>query len=113
MKEIHWLSDTREILASFPEDVKKETGFALYCEQLKIPHSAVKPLKGFRYTVREIKSSFRGETYRTVYVVNIGDSLYVLHVFQKKSKKGISTPKPDMDLIRKRIKLAEEDAKEK
>lgn len=113
MKDIYWIGNTRENLADFPDEVSREMGFALYCEQIKFPHSSIKPLRGFKHAVREIKSDFKGDTYRTVYTVNLGDYLYVLHVFEKKSKRGIATPKPDMELIRMRIKEAEKHAKER
>lgn len=113
MKDIYWIGDTRETLSDFPKEVKSEIGFALYCEQAKIPHPSIKPLRGFEKAVREIRASHRGDAYRVAYVVNLGNSLYVLHVFQKKSKRGIATPKSDMDLIRKRLKLAVEKAGEK
>jgi phage-related protein len=60
----------------------------------------------------EIVEDSQGSTYRAVYTVKVGDAIYVLHCFQKKSTKGISTPKPDMDLIRERLKAAQERAKE-
>jgi phage-related protein len=62
--------------------------------------------------VYEIGVDHDSDTYRGVYAVNIGTAIYVLHVFKKKSKKGIETPKPDMDLIRSRLKLTKEDANE-
>lgn len=68
-------------------------------------------MKGFKHAVREIRTRHRKDAYRAVYVVNLEDKIYVLHVFQKKSNTGISTPKTDMALIRKRLKQAEEDAK--
>lgn len=108
MKDVYWMADTKEALSKFPDEVKNEIGFALYCEQIRKPHPKIKPLKGFKETVREIISGSRGNTYRAVYVVNIGDSLHILHVFQKRSKKGKATPKPDIDLIRKRLKQARE-----
>ncbi|MBI4988798.1 MAG: type II toxin-antitoxin system RelE/ParE family toxin [Rhodocyclales bacterium] len=54
---------------------------------------------------------FRGDAYRAVYTVKFGDTVYVLHCFQKKSSHGIGTPKPDIDLIRERLKAAEAHAK--
>ncbi len=109
---IYWMANTKEMLTKFPGKVRKEIGFALYCEEINIPHPSIHPLKGLKQTVREIKSGYKGDAYRTVYAVNLGDSIYVLHVFQKKSKRGKTIPKPDMDLIRKRLKQAVEQAKE-
>lgn len=72
----------------------------------EFPHNA-KPLKGLS-GVQEIRVNYDTDTYRAVYTVNIGDKLYVLHIFQKKSKKGNETPKQDMDIIRTRLKRAKE-----
>jgi phage-related protein len=66
-----------------------------------------KPLKGFGSGVFEIRDNFDGDTYRAVYTVRLGDVLYVLHVFQKKSTKGIATPKRHLDLVRQRLRDAE------
>lgn len=59
----------------------------------------------------EVVEDFRGSTYRAVYTVKFRNAVYVLHCFQKKSAHGIETPKPDMDLIRERLKAAEAHAK--
>lgn len=70
----------------------------------------VKPLKGFRgASVLEIVDDFDGETYRAVYTVRFAGAVYVLHAFQKKSKRGIATPKGELDLIERRLKRAKED----
>lgn len=74
--------------------------------------SSIKPLKGFS-GVYEIRSDFDTDTYRAVYVLNLADVIYVLHVFKKKSKKGSETPKQEIDLIRTRLKRAQEDADER
>lgn len=112
MKEIQWQADTKKEMANLPHSVRKDIGLALYAEQINKPHPAIKPLKGFKHVVREIKSSAQSSTYRAVYVVNLGEKIYVLHVFQKKSSTGIKTPKPHMDLIRKRLKELEQKLKE-
>jgi len=84
-------------------------GYALYQAQIDEPHPSIKALKGKDLKgVYEIRENLDKNTYRAVYVVNLGDSIYILHVFQKKSKKGIATPKPDMDTIITRLKLAKE-----
>jgi phage-related protein len=54
---------------------------------------------------------YQTDTYRAVYTIKFSESVYVLHAFQKKSKKGMATPKPDIDLIKRRLKVAEEDYK--
>lgn len=81
-------------------------GYALYQAQVGRKPPSAKPLAGFGSAgVLEIVED------RAVYTVNFSDSVYVLHAFQKKSKKGIATPKPDSDLIKRRLKVAEEDHK--
>lgn len=62
--------------------------------------------------MREIRADVDSDTYRAVYAVNPGDVIYMLHVFQKKSKRGVETPKPDMDAIRSRLKQVKELASE-
>ncbi len=109
MKELVWLADTREVLASFPDKVRKEIGFALWCEETQVPNADIKPLKGFKHTVREVRSRYEKNAYRAAYVVNLGEHIYVLHVFQKKSTTGIATPKPDLRIIEKRLKELEQE----
>lgn len=84
-------------------------GYGLYLAQIGEKHEDAKPLKGFKGAgVVEIVDDFQGDTYRAVYTVQLESMVYVLHVFQKKSKSGIATPKQDLDLIQKRLKLAQE-----
>ena len=85
-------------------------GYALYQAQLGLKFASAKPLSGFGgASVLEIVDDFRTDTFRAVYTVRFPEMVYVLHAFQKKSKKGIATPKADLDLIRKRLKLAQKD----
>ena len=85
-------------------------GFALYQAQLGRKAVSAKPLGGFGgATMLEIVDDFRTDTYRAVYTVKFGDAVYVLHAFQKKSKRGKATPKAELDLIKSRLKLAAED----
>jgi phage-related protein len=75
---------------------------------------AAKPLKGFGgASVFEIVASNRGNAWRAVYTVRFQDTVYVLHVFQKKSTKGIATPIREIDLIRRRLAEAERDYRER
>ena len=111
MKSITWVGDSKRRLKEFPEDVQDEIGFALERAQWGGKHRHAKPLRGLS-GVFEIVSDYARDTYRAAYVVNLGDRIYVLHCFQKKSKKGISTPKKEIDLIRRRLRLAQELAKE-
>jgi phage-related protein len=81
----------------------------LYQAQCGEKHPDAKPLKGFQGAgVLEVVEDFDGDTYRAVYTVRFVGVVYVLHVFQKKSKRGIATPKPDMDLVEGRLKRAKE-----
>ena len=95
-----------------PDDVIDVFGFALHLAQMGKKHDQAKPLKGFGgASVLEVVEDHMGDTYRAVYTVNIDDKVYVLHCFQKKSTKGIETPKHEMDLIRERLRAAQTHAK--
>jgi phage-related protein len=85
-------------------------GFALFLAQQGRKHSDAKPLRGFGGAgVLEIVEDHAGNTYRAVYTVRLAGRVYVLHAFQKKSKPGIETPKSEIDLIKRRLKRAEEE----
>lgn len=87
-------------------------GYALYQAQLGLKAASAKPLRGFGGAgIFEIVEDYQSDTYRAVYAVKFSEFVYVLHAFQKKSKRGIATPKPDIDLIKKRLNVAEEDYK--
>lgn len=93
---------------AMPDAVQQVFGFALFHAQIGKMHPAAKPLKGFGSAgVVEIVEDSRGNTYRAVYTVRFAGAVYVLHCFEKKSKRGIETPKREMDLIRERLKEAE------
>ena len=110
-KELVWIGSSLADLKAMPDEVQQEVGFALDRVQRGLPHLSIKPLSGLP-GVQEIRADFDHATYRTVYVVNLADAIYVLHAFQKKSKKGIATPKKEMDLIRVRLRLAREQSDE-
>lgn len=91
-----------------PEAVQRAFGYGLFQAQCGKRSSHAKPLKGFGSAgVVEIVEDTADSTYRAVYTVRFGATVYVLHCFQKKSTQGRETPKPDMDLIRQRLKVAE------
>jgi phage-related protein len=91
-----------------PDEVKSHLGYALYVAQLGGKHRDAKPLKGFGGAgVVEIVKDHRGDTFRSVYTVRFAGAVYVLHVFQKKSKTGRETPKADINLIELRLRLRE------
>ena len=95
-----------------PDDVKSHMGYALYIAQLGGKHRDAKPLKGFGGAgVLEVVKDHRGDTFRSIYTVRLAGAVYVLHVFQKKSKTGSATPKTDLDLIEARLREAERVAK--
>jgi len=107
MKVIQWHGDSKKVIGRFPEDVRKPIGIALHIAQMggKAPYA--KPLKGYNAVgVFEIVADDTGNAYRAVYAVKIGDVLHVLHAFQKKAKKGIATPKAELNIIDSRLKKA-------
>lgn len=107
-KPLVWLGDSLEKLRSFPPIVKDEIGFGLYQTQSGNKHVNAKPLMGLGPGVLEIVSDYRGDTFRAVYTVRLANKVYVLHVFQKKSKSGIATPKSDIELVKHRLRRAVE-----
>jgi phage-related protein len=110
IKPVVWIGSAKADLSSFPEEVKDSIGFALYVAQQGGKHSDAKPLKGFAGAgVLEIVEDHDGDTYRVVYAVRLPGRVYVLHSFQKKSKSGIATPKAEVNLIKTRLKRAEEE----
>lgn len=108
-RQVLWVSSAKEDLLEFPAGVRQTVGFALHLAQIGLKHDHAKPLSGFGgASVLEVVEDHRGDTYRAVYTVRFEDAVIVLHAFQKKSKRGIATPAHDIELIRKRLKLAEE-----
>lgn len=112
LKPLQWVGSSKKDLLAMPEDVIDVFGFALHLAQMGKKHDQAKPMKGFGgASVLEVVEDHMGDTYRAVYTVKIADKVYVLHCFQKKSTKGIETPKHEMDLIRERLKAAQAHAK--
>lgn len=112
-KLVVWLGTSRKDLKRFPEEVQDDIGRALMRAQFGGKDDAAKPWKGLGSGVMEIVSRFDSNTYRAVYTVNIGEVIYVLHSFQKKSKSGISTPREEIAVIEARHKLALELSKQR
>ena len=106
MKPVIWVGDSLRVLRTFPSGVQDEVGYALYLAQRGAKHLSAKPLKGLGPGVLEVLSDYRGDTYRAVYTIRLADRVYVLHAFQKKSKRGIATPRIELDLIGRRLKAA-------
>jgi phage-related protein len=111
-KSVVWMGDSLKQVKNFPEEVRKDIGSSLYEVQVGDKPKNAKPFKGVGSGVFEIITRFDSDTYRTVYVYTIGNCVYVLHAFQKKSPKGIKTAQKDIDLIKKRYKAAVERSKE-
>jgi len=102
------MGTSREDLKQFPDDVQDEMGYGLFLAQKGEKHHKAKPLKGFAGAgTLEMISDHRGNTYRAVYTVRLAYAVYVLHAFQKKSRRGVSTPQKELELIRRRLKEAE------
>ena len=109
-KPVKWMGSAKKDLDKMPEDVKDVFGHAIDLAQAGQKHVDAKPLQGFKSAgVLEVVESDEGGTYRAVYTVRLVGWIYVLHCFQKKSTKGIETPKTDIDLIKSRLVAAEAD----
>lgn len=108
-KVVRWVGTSLADVRRFPRPVRRDLGYCLDAAQLGEMDPNAKPLKGFRGArVVEIRSSYQSDAFRAVYTVQLGEVVYVLHAFQKKSKRGIATPKKEMDMIKARLKQAEE-----
>lgn len=101
-----WRGASKTDFTAFPPTAQREMGYALFLAQMGERHPIMaKTLSGFvGANVIEVKESYDGNAYRAVYTVRYADAVYVLHAFQKKSKKGLATPKAEMDLVEKRLK---------
>jgi phage-related protein len=110
LRPVEWIGTSYDDFVAFPDPVQDDMGYALYLAQTGRTHASVKPLKGFGGAgVLEIVESHRSGTYRAVYTVKFDSAVYVVHAFQKKSRKGIETPAAEIDLVRHRLKIAEAD----
>lgn len=108
-RPLDWVGSSKKDFLAFPEPVKATMGYALGLAQLGGTHPTSKPLKGFGAGVVEVVEDHAGDTYRAVYTVRFRHVVYVLHAFQKKSPKGIKTAQIDIELIRRRLKAAQDD----
>ncbi len=107
-KLLRWVASSKKDLMAMPEVVQDTFGYALHLAQVGQKHSDAKPLKGFGGAgVVEVVEDFQGDAYRAVYTVRYAEAVYVVHCFQKKSTQGIATPKPDVELIKSRLKAIE------
>ena len=112
LKPVIWIGTSRRDLSEMPEKVQADFGYAPYVAQQGDQHRNAKPLTGFGGGgVVEIVSDYRGDTFRCIYTVRLAGSVYVLHAFQNKSKKGNATPKVEIELLKVRLRDAERLAK--
>ena len=92
-KQLIWLGGTKKDLLALPRSVRRVFGFALHLAQNGRKHDDAKPLKGFgSAAVLEVVEDYLGDAYRAVYTLRFAQTMYVLHCFQKKSKRGVATP---------------------
>ena len=110
-KPLDWVGSSKKDFMAFPKEAQAEMGNALGVAQFGGKHPSAKPLTGLGSGLYEVVEDYDGNTYRAAYTVQFKDVIYVLHAFQKKAKRGIATPKPDIDLIKQRLKTAREDHK--
>ena len=108
LKPVLWVGSSRADLKQFPDPVQDRMGFAIYQAQTGLRHRDAKPLKGFGSGVLEAVARHDGDTFRAVYTVRFESAVYVLHAFQKKARRGIATPKKELDLVRRRLRVAEQ-----
>jgi phage-related protein len=107
-KPLIWIGGSKKDLLALPDEVQDLFGFALHEAQIGKKNEKAKPLKGFGSAgVLEVVEDWQSDTYRAVYTVRFAGAVYVLHCFQKKSTKGIMTPKLEIDKIQARLKAAE------
>ena len=105
-KALVWIGSSKRDLIAMPVALRKEFGVALDIAQQGLTPERAKSLKGKAAGATQLSDDYHGDTYRAVYTVELEGCLYVLHCFQKKSKKGVETPKADLDLIEARLKAA-------
>lgn len=108
MKEIAWIKAALKDFGDFPEAVQERMKNALAVASMGQKADIAKPMKGLGSGVFEIALPYRSDAYRAVYAVQFGDTIWVVHAFQKKSTKGIATPLREVELIRARLKRIEE-----
>lgn len=103
-RQIEWMGSSKRDLASLPHEPKQRLTYGIYLAELGKRHPDAKKMTGV--DAEEIVCDYDTDTFRAVYTLSLNDWVYVLHCFQKKSKKGAETPKPDMRIIERRLKDA-------
>jgi phage-related protein len=112
-RPLFWVGSAKRDLLALPEAVKDGIGTALSIAQFGGKHPAAKAWKGAGSGVLEVVEDHDGNAYRAIYTVRFRRAIYVLHCFQKKSHRGIRTPKPDLELVSRRLRLARQDYEER
>ncbi len=107
-RNISWIKSAQKVVLRFPVIVQREVARALDIAAAGEKSDTAKPMKGMGAGVLEIALRHRGDAFRAVYAVKIGDDVWVIHAFQKKSKTGITTPKAETDVIRDRLRRLKE-----
>jgi phage-related protein len=109
-RPVRWVGSSKQDVSSFPEDVRRRIGGALWEAQIGRKALYAKPLRGFGdAAVLEVVDDFDGDTFHAVYTVRFAQAVYVLHAFQKKSERGLATPRRELELISQRLRRAGED----
>ena len=109
MRPVLWVGSSKRDYGEFPAQVQDNFGFELFLVQTGQHPLSAKPLKGLGSGIIELIDDFDGDTYRAVYTVRFHEAVYVLHAFKKKSKQGIATQKRDIELVKRRLRDAQDD----
>jgi phage-related protein len=112
-KRLYWIGSSLKDISRFPSDAQRSVGFALSAAQYGGKHPSAKPWKVEGPGILEVVKDYDGDTYRAIYTVRFAQAVYVLHVFQKKSPRGIETRQSDVALVRERLKVAQRDYEER
>lgn len=109
LRELIWVASSRRDVRAMPSSIRRVFGVALFMAQNGVTPPIAKPMKGFGGGgVLELIEADRSGTYRAVYTIRFATAMYVLHVFQKKSKRGIATPRQDIAMVKNRLRAAAE-----
>jgi phage-related protein len=113
LRPLLWVASSKRDYLEFPARVQDTFGFELFLVQTGQHPASAKPLKGLGTGIVELVEDFDGDTFRAVYTVRFRESVYVLHAFKKKSNRGSKTPQSDIELIKRRLRAAEQDHAER
>lgn len=100
--QIHWLGDAKDVLSAFPQEIRGEFGYSLRrLQKGLLPDCAARRMESVGKNVWELKTADERTWYRVIYLTRIGDALYVLHAFEKSSRK---TSRRDLEIAKSRLK---------